>query len=152
MITSQCTNTFGHWKHQEFGQTKHNRPDFKLYSIIACRLGNVQGRNSLREHGRMSNPYLGPPTTVMLVLQGMQWIILSDHAPGPTWSPFMACSARGVYYYPDTDTQILIPCILDLHPEAGYTFAPFWDSNFRAIAHSSTIAFQRLGDKHIRLK
>ena len=44
----------------------------------------------------------------------------------------MICRVRGAYYYPDPPR---VPALLlDLCPEVGYTFAPFWStSDLKAI-------------------
>ena len=118
---------------QESGQTKHNGLDCSSpgWNKIG-KLGNGQVRDSLKGPGRR-NPYHGAPHTTGLTIgcietpvsriypflcQVIKGSFITNHPPGPTWSLFMTCSVKGVYYYPDPPW---VPFYVDIHLKAGYT-------------------------------
>ena len=95
-------------------------PNFTI--IGNCRCGNRQGRHSHEGPGRGWNRYPGAPSTTRLLyedpVQGLGSFI-TDHPPGP---PSHDMQGEGCLLLPRSSIGTLL---LDLRPEAGYTFAPF---------------------------
>ena len=93
-----------------------------------CRLGNGQGCHSMEGPGRGWNPYPGASPTTGLLVAGdpstRTCLRIMYNMPHSRPHPV-------AFYYMQGEGCLLLPIsstgtyLLDLRPEAGYTFAPF---------------------------